>query len=50
MWNLEKCYRWAYLQSRNRESEVDNICMDTKGEEGVGWSGRLGLTYILHYV
>ena len=36
MWNLEKWYRWSYLQSRNRDSDVDNRCMDTKGEKGGG--------------
>ena len=48
MWNLEKWYRWSYLQSRNRDTDVENKHMDTKGEEEVGWIGRLGLTYI-HY-
>ena len=36
MWNLEKCYRCSYLQSRNRDTDVENKCMDTKGETG-GW-------------
>ena len=49
MWNLEICYRWSYLQSRSRDTDVENKHMDTKGgKEGVGWTGRLGLTYI-HY-
>ena len=34
MWNLEKRYRWSYLQSRNRDRHVENKCMDTKGERG----------------
>ena len=47
MWNLEKCYGWFYLQSRNRDTIVGNKCMDTKGGQGVvGWIGRLKLTYI----
>ena len=47
VWNLEKLYKWAYLQSRNRDTNVENKCMDTKaGKEEVGWTGRLGLTYI----
>ena len=41
-------YRQSYLQSRNRDTDVENKRMDTKGEGGVGWIGRLGLTYI-HY-
>ena len=36
MWNLEKWYRWSYLQSRNRGTDVENKCMDTKGERR-GW-------------
>ena len=24
MWNLEKLYRWIYLQSRNRDTDVEN--------------------------
>ena len=36
MWNLEKWYRSSYLQSRNRNTEVENKCTDTKGERG-GW-------------
>ena len=39
MWNLEKCYRWSYLQSRNRDTDVENKCMDTKGGRrgGMNW-------------
>ena len=47
MWYLEKGYRWTYLQSRNRDTDAENKCMDTKRGEGwVGWIGRLRLTYI----
>ena len=50
MWNLEKWYRWSYLQSRNRDTDVETKCMDTKGELcGVGWIERLGLPYIHHW-
>ena len=38
MWNLEKWYQWASLQSRNRATDVENKCMDTKwGRER--WDG-----------
>ena len=50
MWNLEKWYNWTCLQSRNGDTDVENKRTDAKGEEGVGWSGRLGLTYIHYYV
>ena len=36
VWNLEKWYRCSYLQSRNRDTHVENKCMDTK-REGVCW-------------
>ena len=38
MWNLENWYRWSYLQSRNRDTDAGNKCMDT--EWGVGGGGR----------
>ena len=34
MWNLEKWYRWSCLQNRNRDTDVENKCMDTKGGRG----------------
>ena len=34
MWNLEKWYRWTGLQGRNRDTDVENKCMDTKGGKG----------------
>ena len=37
MWNPEKWYRWSYLQSRNRETEVQNKCIDTEGRGGANW-------------
>ena len=46
VWNLEKQYRWTYLQSRNRDIDIENKHMDTKGEGWEGWIGRWGLSYI----
>ena len=34
MWNLEKGYR-SYLQSRNRDTDIENKHMDTKVGRGV---------------
>ena len=31
MWNLEKWYKWSYLQNRNSDTDVENKCMDIKG-------------------
>ena len=43
-------YRRSYLQSRNRDTDVENKRMDTKGERwGVAWTGRFGLTYIYYW-
>ena len=39
MWNLEKLHRLSYLQSRNRETDIENKFMDTKGKE-VRWDRR----------
>ena len=37
MWNLEKLYRWTYLQSKNRNTSTENKYIDTKrGKEEVG--------------
>ena len=36
-WNLEKWYRWSYLQNRNRATVVENKRMDTKAGKGRGW-------------
>ena len=48
MWTLEKRYRWSHLQSRNRDIDLENKCMDTKGGRGgEGGIGRLVLTHIL---
>ena len=44
MWNLEKWYRGTGLQGRNRDTDVENKCMDTKGGkwQGVGVVGVVG--------
>ena len=50
MWNLEKWYRWTYLWSRTRVTDVENKLKVTKEGREVGWIWRLGLTYIHYYV
>ena len=37
MWNLKKWYKWTYLQTRNRCTDIENKFMVTKGERG--WGG-----------
>ena len=41
MWNLEKWYRWTGLQGRNRDTDVENKRMDTKGGSGGGGGGGM---------
>ena len=41
-------YRRTYLQSRNRDTDVENKHMDFKCRKRGGWIGRLGLPYIHH--
>ena len=36
VWNLKKCFRWTYLQNRNRVTDVENNLMVT----GVGKKGK----------
>ena len=38
LWNLEKWYRWTYLQSRDRDTVTENKRKNTKGE---GWEGGM---------
>ena len=33
-WNLKKCYKWTYLQNRNRLTDTENKLMVTKVEKG----------------
>ena len=48
MWNLEKLYRWTYLQGRTRDAGVENRCVDTAGA-GMNWEIRIDI-YALQYV
>ena len=29
-----KWYEWTYLQNRNRDTDIENKCLDTKGGKG----------------
>ena len=39
VWNQEKWYRGTYLQSRNRDTDVENKCMATE-RGGRNWEIR----------
>ena len=38
IWTLEKWYRGTGLQGRNRDTDIENKCMDPKGGKQ-GWGG-----------
>ena len=44
MWNLEKWYRWYYLQARNMDTDMEISVWISKGKGVVEWVGGLGLT------
>ena len=48
-WNLEKLYRLPYLQNRNRDTDIENKCMDTKGgrEGGMNWEIEVDICTLL---
>ena len=49
MWKLENWYRWAYPQSRHRDTDIQIVRIP--GKEGrAGRTERLGLTYIYRCV
>ena len=45
MWNLEKLYRWTYLQGRNRDVDIETGIMDIEGEGegGTNWEIRIDI-------
>ena len=51
MWNLEKWYRWTYLQSRNQDTDVENGHMAYRWGEGGGMNWEIGIDiYTLLYI
>ena len=48
MWNLEKWYWWTYLQSRNRDTDIENKSMDTKDRRGWGMNWEIGTDIYIH--
>ena len=49
MWNLEKWYRWTYLQKKNTDTDVENKCMNTKGgkREEMNWEIEIDIYTLL---
>ena len=45
MWNLEKQYRCTSLQGRNRDTDIENKRMDTKGGKQGGGGGGGGMNW-----
>ena len=51
MWNLQKWYKWTYLQSRNWVTDVENKLTVTeveKGRHGVNCKIRIDIYTLLH--
>ena len=51
MWNLEKWYRWSYLQNKNRDTEVGEKHLDMKrkswGMGGMNWEVGIDIFTLL---
>ena len=48
MWNLEIWYKRTYLQIRNRDTDIENKCMETKGGRWGGMNWEIGINiYVL---
>ena len=43
IWNLERWYWWAYVQGRNRDTDIENRLVDTGGEGEVGTNSESGV-------
>ena len=43
MWDLEKWYRLAYSQGRNRDTDVENGHVDTVGEGEAEMNWKIGI-------
>ena len=43
MCNLEKWYRWTSMQGRNRDTDVDSRCVDTRQKGGINWEIRIDI-------
>ena len=45
---IKKRYTWTYVQGRDRDTDVENGCIDMggSGKGRVGWNERLGLPWI----
>ena len=43
VWNLKNWYRQSYLQSRNRDTVLENKCMDTKGDRSSWMNSEIGV-------
>ena len=50
IWDLEKWYWWTYLQSRNRDADVENGLVNTEWEERVWRIERVALAYVHGHV
>ena len=51
MWNLERWYRWSYMQGKKGDRDIKNRLLDSvgEGEGGMIWENSIE-TYTLLYV
>ena len=49
IWDLKKWYKWFYLQSTVRLTDIQDKLMVTKGEGGINWEFGIILVDINYY-
>ena len=48
VWDLEKWYRWTYLQDKNRDEDLGNEHVDPRGSWGVDWEVGVDVCAVPH--
>ena len=43
MWNLEKCYRWAYFQGRIKDTKSRHVGTVREGGDGSNWEIKIDI-------
>ena len=50
IWNLERWQRRPCMQDSKKDTDVYNGLLDSEGEGGVGWFGRMALKHVYYHV
>ena len=48
VWSLEEGYEWDCLESRNRDTDIEKQCIDTKGGRGSGMNWEDGVDILIY--